>query len=164
MLGESKRGQQNQSTVPSVLTSAAVCRSPIRPWSLIAGYLSIAPSFHTSMWLLDAPVSCKAAPNVEPQCPTRPSMPQHVSPGPKSVQLIVSLADETVARFRHLVPGPGKFDYRLRDDDPRLVGYLLQARALRVHLPQRAHVGAVVKRARLALARVPERPHRSEEH
>ncbi len=30
-LGESKRGQQNQSMVPSVLTSAAVCRSPIRP-------------------------------------------------------------------------------------------------------------------------------------
>ena len=30
-LGESNRGQQNQSTVPSVVTSAAVCRSPIRP-------------------------------------------------------------------------------------------------------------------------------------
>ena len=30
-LGESKRGQQNQSTVPSVVTSAAVCRSPINP-------------------------------------------------------------------------------------------------------------------------------------
>ncbi len=30
-LGESNRGVQNQSTVPSVATSAAVCRSPIRP-------------------------------------------------------------------------------------------------------------------------------------
>src|SRR5829696_865236 len=113
MLGESKRGQQNQSTVPSVVSSGAVGRSPVRPWSRIAGYLSIAPSFHTSMWLLDVPVSRKAAPNVESQCPTQPSMSQHVSLGSKSVQLIVSLADETVARFRHLVPGPGKFDYRL---------------------------------------------------
>ena len=30
-LGESKRGKQIQSTVPSVDTSAAVCRSPISP-------------------------------------------------------------------------------------------------------------------------------------
>jgi hypothetical protein len=30
-LGESKRGQQNQSTEPSVLTNAAVCRSPMMP-------------------------------------------------------------------------------------------------------------------------------------
>jgi hypothetical protein len=30
-LGESKRGQQYQSIVPSVPTSATVCRSPIRP-------------------------------------------------------------------------------------------------------------------------------------
>ena len=37
MLGESNRGQQNQSIVPSVVTSAAVCRSPIRPWSAIRG-------------------------------------------------------------------------------------------------------------------------------
>ena len=37
-LGESKRGAQNQSMVPSVATSAAVCRSPISPWSAISGY------------------------------------------------------------------------------------------------------------------------------
>ena len=36
-LGESKRGQQNQSTVPSVVTSAAVWRSPISPCSAIGG-------------------------------------------------------------------------------------------------------------------------------
>ena len=30
-LGESKRGQQNQSIDPSVLINAAVCRSPIKP-------------------------------------------------------------------------------------------------------------------------------------
>ena len=36
-LGESKRGVQNQSIEPCVLTSAAVCRSPIRPWSAIKG-------------------------------------------------------------------------------------------------------------------------------
>lgn len=36
-LGESKRGQQNQSMVPSVVTSAAVWRSPIRPWFSISG-------------------------------------------------------------------------------------------------------------------------------
>jgi hypothetical protein len=30
-------GQQNQSMVPSVLTRAAVCRSPIRPCSLMGG-------------------------------------------------------------------------------------------------------------------------------
>ena len=35
-LGESNRGQQNQSIEPSVLTSAAVCRSPISPCSEIA--------------------------------------------------------------------------------------------------------------------------------
>ena len=34
-LGESKLGQQYQSIVPSVPTSAAVCRSPIRPCSAI---------------------------------------------------------------------------------------------------------------------------------
>jgi len=33
----SNRGQQNQSTVPSVVTNAAVCRSPIRPCSPIGG-------------------------------------------------------------------------------------------------------------------------------
>ena len=38
-LGESKRGQQNQSMVPSVVTKAAVCRSPIRPWFSISGYV-----------------------------------------------------------------------------------------------------------------------------
>jgi hypothetical protein len=32
-LGESNRGQQYQSIVPSVPTSATVCRSPIRPCS-----------------------------------------------------------------------------------------------------------------------------------
>jgi hypothetical protein len=37
MLGESKRGAQNQSMVPSVVTSAAVCMFPIRPWSAISG-------------------------------------------------------------------------------------------------------------------------------
>jgi len=31
MLAESRRGAQNQSIVPSVATSAVVCRSPIRP-------------------------------------------------------------------------------------------------------------------------------------
>ena len=36
-LGESNRGQQYQSTVPSVATSAAVCRSPMSPWSSMAG-------------------------------------------------------------------------------------------------------------------------------
>ena len=34
-LGESKRGQQYQSIVPSVPTSATVCRSPIKPRSAI---------------------------------------------------------------------------------------------------------------------------------
>lgn len=36
-LGESNLGVQNQSIDPSVLTSAAVCRSPISPWSAING-------------------------------------------------------------------------------------------------------------------------------
>lgn len=34
-LGESNRGQRNQSTEPSVLTNAAVRRSPTGPWSAI---------------------------------------------------------------------------------------------------------------------------------
>ncbi len=37
MLGESNRGQQNQSIDPSLVTSAAVWRSPIRPWSSMGG-------------------------------------------------------------------------------------------------------------------------------
>src|SRR2546421_10724541 len=41
-LGESNRGQQNQSIVPSVPTSATVCRSPITPWSAIGRYSAIA--------------------------------------------------------------------------------------------------------------------------
>ena len=36
-LGESKRGQQNQSIVPFVSTNAAVCKSPISPWSAMFG-------------------------------------------------------------------------------------------------------------------------------
>ncbi len=32
MLGASKRSGQNQSIVPSLPTSATVCRSPITPW------------------------------------------------------------------------------------------------------------------------------------
>lgn len=35
-LGESKRGQQYQSIVPSVSTRVAVCRSPMSPWSSMA--------------------------------------------------------------------------------------------------------------------------------
>src|SRR4051794_1901730 len=35
-LGESNRGKQNQSIDPSVVTRAAVCRSPIIPWSAMA--------------------------------------------------------------------------------------------------------------------------------
>ena len=45
MLGESNRGAQNQSMEPSVATSAAVWRSPIRPWSAISGYSSIVLPF-----------------------------------------------------------------------------------------------------------------------
>src|SRR4051812_19630901 len=41
MLGESNLGLQNQSMFPSLVTSATVCRSPIRPWSSIAGYTAI---------------------------------------------------------------------------------------------------------------------------
>ena len=37
MLGESKRGAQKKSIVPSFVTSADVCRSPMRPWSLMRG-------------------------------------------------------------------------------------------------------------------------------
>ena len=36
-LGESNRGEQYQSIVPSVPTSATVCRSPITPCSAIGG-------------------------------------------------------------------------------------------------------------------------------
>jgi hypothetical protein len=37
MLGESKRGAQNQSIDPSVATRAEVWRSPMRPWSAMSG-------------------------------------------------------------------------------------------------------------------------------
>ena len=36
-LGESNRGAQNQSIDPSSATSAAVCRSPMSPWSAMGG-------------------------------------------------------------------------------------------------------------------------------
>ena len=44
------RGLQNQSMVPSVETSAVVCRSPISPWSAIEGYscMVMILSWHTS--------------------------------------------------------------------------------------------------------------------
>src|SRR5918994_6900381 len=42
-LGESKAGKQSQSTVPSVPTSAAVCRSPITPWFSIGRYPILVP-------------------------------------------------------------------------------------------------------------------------
>src|SRR5215217_7866985 len=70
-----------------------------------------------------------------------------------------SLTNVTVARLRHLLPGFGEIDERLRDDDARLVGYLVQEWALRIQLPQRAHVPAVVQRPRPPLARVSKRPH-----
>src|SRR5215218_1148782 len=89
----------------------------------------------------------------------KPKPAPHASPRPECPQLVASLADKPVARFRHLVPGPGEVDNRFRDDNPCLVGHLLQAWTFRVHLPHRAHLGAVVERARTPLARVPERPH-----
>src|SRR5829696_7001109 len=89
----------------------------------------------------------------------KPKPARHASPRPECPQLVASLANKPVARFRHLVPGPGEVDNRFRDDNPCLVGYLLQAWTFRVHLPHRAHLGAVVERARTPLARVPERPH-----
>src|SRR5215211_4838561 len=89
----------------------------------------------------------------------KPKPARHASPRPECPQLVASLADKPVARFRHLVPGPGEVDNRFRDDNPCLVGHLLQAWTFRVHLPHRAHLGAVVERARTPLARVPERPH-----
>ena len=36
-LGESNRGQQKKSTVPSLVTRAHVCRSPMSPWLLMFG-------------------------------------------------------------------------------------------------------------------------------
>ena len=44
MLGESNRGAQNQSMVPSVDTSATVCKSPMSPCAAIGGYASIGTS------------------------------------------------------------------------------------------------------------------------
>src|ERR671910_596208 len=88
-----------------------------------------------------------------------PILARRASPRPENAQLVVPLTDKTVAGFRHLVPCPGEVDKRFRDNDPCLVGHLLQALAFRVHIPHRAHLGAVVQRTRLTLARVPERPH-----
>src|SRR3712207_6702219 len=91
---------------------------------------------------------------------SRPFWPRAgASPKSERAQLVLPFPYDAAAGFRHLVPRTGKFDERFRDDDPCLVGHLLQARALRVHLPHRAHVGAEVQRTRLTLARVPERPH-----
>src|SRR5215211_243163 len=44
------------------------------------------------------------------------------------VQLILSVADDTIIRLRYLVPRTGEVDDRFRDDEPCLVGCLLQAR------------------------------------
>jgi hypothetical protein len=73
-------------------------------------------------------------------------------------QLVFSVSHDAVARFRHLVPRSREVDERLGDDNPRLVRDLMQTRAIRVKLPQCAHIGAVVQRTRLSLARVPESP------
>src|SRR5215213_1986762 len=74
-------------------------------------------------------------------------------------QLVISLSYDAVARLWHLVSRPWQVHERLGDDDPRLVGEILDAWAVRVELPQHPHVGGVVKRARLAFAGVPEPPH-----
>src|SRR5215213_7755054 len=71
--------------------------------------------------------------------------------GRERVHLVRPFLYDAVARFGHLVPRSGEVEERLGD--------LLQARTVRVQLPHRAQVGAEVKRARLALAGVPERPH-----
>src|SRR5215211_2997106 len=74
-------------------------------------------------------------------------------------QLVFSVLHDAVARFGHLVPRTGQVYERLGDHDPGLVGELLDAWAVRVEFPHRAHVGGVVQRARLAFAGVPEPPH-----
>src|SRR5215212_10840746 len=80
-------------------------------------------------------------------------------PRSERLQLISSLTDATVARLRHLVPGPSETDERLRNDHTRLLRHLVQQRTLRIQLPQRAHIAAVVQRLRPPLTRVSERPH-----
>src|SRR5215216_6360415 len=77
----------------------------------------------------------------------------------EGAQFVIPFLYDAVARFGHLVPRSGEVEERLGDDDPRLVRDFLQARTVRVQLPHRAQVGAEVKRARLALAGVPECPH-----
>src|SRR5215203_2085284 len=81
-----------------------------------------------------------------------------LSAGPDGAQFVLALSYDAVARFRHLIPHPREVAELLGDDDPRLVRYLAEARALRVQLPQRSHVAGVVERAPIAFARVFERP------
>ncbi len=73
-------------------------------------------------------------------------------------QFVLSLSYDAVARFGHLVPHLREVAEWLGDDDPRLIRYLLQAHTIWVQFPQRPHVAGVLERARIALARVPERP------
>src|SRR5829696_9995019 len=130
-------------------------RPPARPWARVsAASARLIPVFLASLGLRAS--ITQAAKHLGT---AGPNPARHASSRPESPQLVVSLADKPVARFRHLVPGPGEVDNRFRDDNPCLVGHLLQAWTFRVHLPHRAHLGAVVERARTPLARVPERPH-----
>jgi hypothetical protein len=96
---------------------------PARAWArVLAVSVRLIPFFLASLGLR-ASITL-AAKHMEA---AKPKPARHASPRPESAQLVASLADKPVARFRHLVPGPGEVDNRFRDDNPCLVGHLLQA-------------------------------------
>ena len=66
--------------------------------------------------------------------------------------------DDAVARLGDLVPGAGEVAERLGDDEPRLVGQLVEHRVVGVLRAKRVDPRRVEERARLALARVAEGP------
>src|SRR6476469_1530536 len=76
----------------------------------------------------------------------------------KREQGIVARSDHAVARLGNLVPGSGEIAQRLRDDEPRFIGELVEHRIVRVLSAQSLDIRAEEERTRLADARVSERP------
>ena len=79
-------------------------------------------------------------------------------PGVERSHVVVVAADDGAGRFGHLVPDAGDVAQRLGHDQPCVLRELSEQLPLRIELAQRGHVGRVVERARLALARVPDGP------
>ena len=74
--------------------------------------------------------------------------------------LLLAAADHAVRGLGDLVPCPREVADRLRDDEPGVVGQLVDDVDVRIEAPQRRHIAGEEQRPRPAFAGVAEHPHR----